>query len=164
MNDKGVTQSGRKSRRDVEPERGARGEGMEMEMGWGEAGTTPPPSPPPSPNPQPATQDSPPPPHHHPPPTKPGVSLPDIKGARRLCRLDINIQCAVKAGTVNTLHTKSWLSLAGAQTHNTHSCCGLSWAKEGSRGVLNLTNLYETNTIRTHTQTHTLAHTLSPRL
>lgn len=103
MNDKGVTQSGRKSRRDVEPERGARGEGMEMEMGWGEAGTTPPPSPPPSPNPQPATQD-------------------------------------------------------------THSCCGLSWAKEGSRGVLNLTNLYETNTIRTHTQTHTLAHTLSPRL
>lgn len=100
-----------------------------------------------------------------PPPTKPGVSLPDIKGARRLCRLDINIQCAVKAGTtVNTLHTKSWLSLAGAQTHNTHSCCGLSWAKEGSRGVLNLTNLYETNTIRTHTQTHTLAHTLSPRL
>uniref|UniRef100_A0A3Q2VZT3 Uncharacterized protein n=1 Tax=Haplochromis burtoni TaxID=8153 RepID=A0A3Q2VZT3_HAPBU len=81
------------------------------------------------------------------------------QGGERLCRLDINIQCAVKAKTtVNTACMKSWLCLTGAETLTQHTTkhahartrdCGLSWAKESSRGVLKLTNLYETNTIHT---------------
>lgn len=100
------------------------------------------------------------------PPSNPQLPF-NIKGVRD-CRLDINIQNAVKVRTtVNTVHTNSWLCLAGADTHthmHAHTHCGLSWATERSRGVLKLTNLYETNTIHTHTDTNTLTHTLSPRL
>ena len=148
---------GRKSRRDVELERGERGTEREWRWRWdGEKLAQLPP--PPSPNPQPATQDSPPP--------KTQRLSPRHQGGERLCRLDINIQCAVKAGdySKHTAHEILVVSRRSTNTQHIHSCCGLSWAKEGSRGVLNLTNLYETNTIRAHTQTHTLAHTLSPRL
>lgn len=53
--------------------------------------------------------------------------------------------------TVKLAHTKLWLRLSRLETHKHR---GLSWAKEQSRGVLKLTNLYEINTIHTHTLAH----------
>lgn len=85
------------------------------------------------------------------------------QGGESLCRRDINIQCAVKARTtVNTVHMKSWLSLAGAQTLTQRTHTQTQWAQLGQRVKQRCAkidkSLRDKHSPHTPTQKHTLTH------